>query len=93
MMNCKNFDIGGALGLILQLLAIPHTNSRISLFAVLWHDLLGKKALRTVVWMVVVGASMSNVASNVTSFQTLDKTQNRNIKINDHWTKMVEHTN
>jgi hypothetical protein len=23
----------------------------------------------------------------------LDKTQNRNIKINDHWTKMVEHTN
>jgi hypothetical protein len=41
--------------------------------------------------MVVVGA-MSSVASNATSFQTLDKTQNRNIKNSDHWTKTVKHT-
>jgi hypothetical protein len=45
------------------------------------------------VWMVVVGASISSVASNATSFQTLDKTQNINIKNSDHWTKTVEHTN
>jgi hypothetical protein len=54
---------------------------------------LGKKALETAVWMVVVGASMWSVASNAASFQTLNKTQNRNIKNSDHWTKTVEHTN
>jgi hypothetical protein len=41
---------------------------------------LDKKALGMAVWMVVVGASMWSVASNATSFQTLDKTQNGNIK-------------
>jgi hypothetical protein len=59
----------------------------------LWHDLLGKKALGTAMWMVVVGVSMWSVASNTTSFQTLNKTQNRNIKNSAHWTKKVEHTN
>jgi hypothetical protein len=54
---------------------------------------LGKKALGTAMWMVVVGASMWSVASNTTSFQTLNKTQNRNIKNSAHWTKKVEHTN